>query len=59
MFFNPSLEAPGGNVRLKTRTVGKFLELKDKFDLCSLLNSTEFPKGPGIWKVILYLIVTS
>ena len=28
------MEATGGNVKLKTRTVGKFLELKDKFDLC-------------------------
>ena len=28
---------------------------------CSLLNSTEFPKGPGIWNLIipLHLIVTS
>ena len=108
-FFNASLEATGENVKLKTRIVGKFLELKDKLDLChimriknlktktftfrqkhfsgfvqrrfnyifvsqnlqertknvdildavstdhspvfcSLLNSTEFPKGPGIWK---------
>ena len=102
------MEATGGNAKLKTRTVGKFLELKDKFDLCdiwrikhpktktftfrqkhfsgfiqrrldyifvsqdlqerkrnvdtlnavstyspvfcSLLNSKEFPKSPGIWK---------
>ena len=108
-FFKASLEATGGNAKLKTRTVRNFLELKDKFDLCdiwrikhsktktitlrqkrfvgfiqrsldyifvsqsllertinvdvlkavstdylsdfcSLLNNTEFPKGPGIWK---------
>ena len=108
-FFNTSSEAVGGNAKLKTCTVGKFLELKDKFDLCdiwrikhpktktytfrqkhfsgfiqrrldyifisqnlqertrtvdilntvstdhspvfcSFVNSTEFRKGPGIWK---------
>ena len=109
IFFNAFLKTTGGNAKLKTRTVGKFLELEDKFDLCDiwrikhpktktftfrqkhfsdfiqrrldyifvlqnlqertrnvdisnavstdhspvfclLLNSTEFPKGPGIWK---------
>ena len=104
------MKTTGGNAELKTRTVGKFLELKDKFDLCdiwrikhpktktftfrqkhfsgfiqrrldyisvshnlqeraryvdilnavstdhlpvfcSLLNTTEFPKDPGIWKL--------
>ena len=30
------MEATGGNAKLKTRTVGKFLELKDKFDLCDI-----------------------
>ena len=109
MFFSASLEETSGNAKLKTRMVGKFLEIKDKFDLCDiwrikhpktktltfrqkhfsgfiqrrlaytfvsqnfqertrnvdlfnavstdhlpvfcfLLNSTEFPKGPGIWK---------
>ena len=35
-FFNASLKAPGGYVKLKTRTVGKFLELEDKFDLCDI-----------------------
>ena len=35
IFFNPSLEAAGGNAKLKTRTVGKFFELKDKFDFCN------------------------
>ena len=109
VFFNASLEATSGNAKLKTRTVGEFLELKDKFDLCdiwrikhpktktftfrqkyfsgfiqrrldyifvsqnlqertrnvdilnpvstdhlpvfcSLVNSMEFRKGPGIWK---------
>ena len=109
IFFNASLKTTGGNAKLKTGTVGKFLELKDKFDLCdiwrvkhpktktftfrqkhfsgfiqrrldyifvlqnlqkktrnvdilnavstdnspvfcSLLNSMEIPKGPGIWK---------
>ena len=35
-FFNAPLEATGGNAKLKTRTVGKFLELKDKFDLCDI-----------------------
>ena len=33
IFFNASLEAKGINVKLKMRTVGNFLELKDKFDL--------------------------
>ena len=35
-FFNASLEATDRNAKLKTRTVGKFLELKDKFDLCDI-----------------------
>ena len=35
-YFNASLEATGGNAKLKTRTVGKFLELKEKFDLCDI-----------------------
>ena len=30
------MEATGGNAKLKTRTVGKILELKDKFDLCTI-----------------------
>ena len=30
------MEATGRNAKLKTRTVGKFLELKDKFDLCDI-----------------------
>ena len=34
IFFNASLEATGRNAKLKTHTVGKFLELKGKFDLC-------------------------
>ena len=34
--FNASLETTGGDAKLKTRTVGKFLELKDKFDLCDI-----------------------
>ena len=107
------MERTGRNAKLKTRTVCKFLELKDKFDLCyiwrikhpktktfrqkhfsgfiqrgldyffvsqnlqertrnvdilnavstdhwpvfcSLLNSTEFLKGPGIWKFYNSLI---
>ena len=33
------MEITGMNVKLKTRTVGKFLELKDKFYLC------------GIWRI--------
>ena len=108
-FFNASLEATGGYAKLKSRSICKFLELKDKFDLCdiwrikhpktktftfrqkhfsgfiqrrlnyifvsqnlqertrnldilnavstdhspvfcSFVNSTEFRKGPGIWK---------
>ena len=36
IFFNVSLEATGGNAKLKTLTVGNFLELKDKFDLCDI-----------------------
>ena len=35
-FFNASLEATGENAKLKTRTVGKSLELQDKFDLCDI-----------------------
>ena len=30
------MEATGGNAKLKTRAVGKFLELKDQFDLCDI-----------------------
>ena len=33
IFSNASLVATGRNIKLKTRTVGKFLELNDKFDL--------------------------
>ena len=36
IFFNASLKAKSGNAKLKTHTVGKFLELKDKFDLCDI-----------------------
>ena len=36
IFLNASFEATGGNVGLKTGTVGKFLELKNKFDLCDI-----------------------
>ena len=36
IFFNVSLKTTGGNAILKTRTVGKFLALKDKFDLCDI-----------------------
>ena len=36
IFFNASLKATSGNAKLKTHTVGKFLELKDKFDLCDI-----------------------
>ena len=36
IFFNASLEATGGNAKLKMCTVGKFWELKDKFDLCDI-----------------------
>ena len=35
-FFNASLEATRGNAKLKTHTSGRFLELKDKFDLCDI-----------------------
>ena len=35
-FFKASLETTGENAKLKTRTVGKSLELKDKFDLCDI-----------------------
>ena len=35
-FFNACLEATVGIAELKTRTVGQFLELKDKFDLCGI-----------------------
>ena len=30
------MEATGGNAKLKTRMVGKFLELNDKFVLCDI-----------------------
>ena len=36
VFFNASLEATVGIIELKTRTVGQFLELKHKFDLCGI-----------------------
>ena len=36
IFFNVSLEATGENAKLKRRTVGKYLELKDKFDLSDI-----------------------
>ena len=115
IFFNTSLRATGGCAKVKTRKLGKFLELKDKFDLfdiwrikhpktktftvrqkhfsgyirrrldyifveqnlpkktrkyrhfkrsfgrsfagfCLLLNSKEFPNGPGVWKLNKSLI---
>ena len=43
VFFNSPLETTGGNVKLKTRTVGKFLELKEKFDL-SDISRLKHPK---------------
>ena len=36
VFFNASWEATVGIAELKTRTVGQFLELKHKFDLCGI-----------------------
>ena len=36
VFFNASLEATSGNAKLKTCTVCKTLELKDKFYLCDI-----------------------
>ena len=36
IFSNASMEITGMNVKLKTHTVGKFLELKDKFYLCGI-----------------------
>ena len=36
ILFNTYFEATGGNAKLKTCTVDKFLELKDKFDLCGI-----------------------
>ena len=36
IFFNASFEATDENAKLKTSTVAKFLELKDKFDLCDI-----------------------
>ena len=36
IFFNASMKTTGMNVKLKTRTVGKFLEWKDKFYLCDI-----------------------
>ena len=39
-FLNTSFKATGGNAKLKTCMVGKFLELKNKFDLCYLENKT-------------------
>ena len=45
IFFKISFEITGGDAKLKTHTVGQFLELKDKFDLCDIgrieLSKTE------------------
>ena len=43
IFFNTSLEAAGGNAKLKMHTFGEFLELKDKFDLHEIWR-TKHPK---------------
>ena len=43
IFFNATSKTKCKNAKLKTSTVGKFLELKDKFDLCDIW-SIKHPK---------------
>ena len=35
-FFNTSLDSYGGKPSLKKKTIVKFIELKEKFDLCDI-----------------------
>ena len=58
IFFNASLEAPGGYVKLKTRTVAKFLELKGKVDLCDIW-STKHPKTKTFTFRQIFLVLSS
>ena len=36
IFFNTSLESYGGKPTLKKKSIEKFIELKEKFDLCDI-----------------------
>ena len=62
IFFKVSLEATGGNTKLKRRTVGKFLELKDKFNLYDIwrrkhLKLKPLPSDKNIFLVLNYIFV--
>ena len=56
------MEATGGNTKLKRRTVGKFLELKDKFNLYDIwrrkhLKLKPLPSDKNIFLVLNYIFV--
>ena len=45
-FFDTSLESYGGKPTLKKKSIAKFIELKEKFDLCDIWRITN-PKAKG------------
>ena len=36
LFFNPKLDAAGGNPTLQRKSLAKFIELKEAYDLCDI-----------------------
>ena len=53
-FFNASLEATGGNAKLKTHAFGKLLELKDKFDFCDIGEQNILKLKPLVSKTFFW-----
>ena len=36
LFFNPKLDAQGGNPTIKKKSLAKFMELKESYELCDI-----------------------